>query len=238
MKNIITLLIVTAGCIFLSLSCSKKSSNKQTCQIVTVTDVVSSNTPTTYNITYDNSGRISTEETSDGSTSTSRVFTYIGSTEIMTSTSGSATTTDSIIINSDGLMAADYYTDPTTKAVTTYTYNGTECIKAVYVANGGAPQTTTLTWTNGDLTSLSDGSNTSTYTYNTKTTVQGDYFQIVQLVNYGAVFIRNTHQVVAFQSGGSITNFNYTYDNTGKITALSGTAGSNVESISYQYTCN
>jgi hypothetical protein len=238
MKNIITLLIVTAGCIFLSLSCSKKSSNKQTCQIVTVTDQVGSATATTYNLTYDNSGRISTEQYGSTGSSTTRVFTYIGSTEEVTTTDGSSSTTDSIVLNSDGLMEADYFTGGGVQSVTIYTYNGTECIKAVTTPNGGTPSTTTLTWTNGDLTSLSDGSSTQTYSYNTKPTAQGDYFQILQLVNYGAVFIRNTHQIIAFQSGSTIEDFNYTSDNTGKITSLTGTGGSNVETISYQYTCN
>lgn len=238
MKNIITLLIVTAGCIFLSISCSKKSSNKQACQIVTVTDQVGSTPATTYNLTYDNSGRISTEQYGSSGSSISRVFTYIGSTEMITTTAGSNTTIDSIVVNGSGLMEADYTTSGGNQSVTTYTYNGTECIKAVTVENGGAPSTTTFTWTNGDLTSLSDGSSTQTYSYNTKPTAQGDYFQILQLVNYGAVFIRNTHQIIAFQSGSTIEDFNYTSDNTGKITELTGTGGSNVETISYQYTCN
>jgi hypothetical protein len=226
-------------CLFLSPSCSKKSSSPaQTCQIITVTDQLGTST-TTYNITYNNAGQISTEQYNQNSTPYSRVFTYIGSTEIMTTSGGTSTVTDSITLNSNGMIESDYETDGTNLSVTTYTYSGTEVQKSVNVTNGGAPTTSTFTWTNGDLTGGSlSGSGTATYTYNTMASEEGDYWYIAQLINYGGFFVKTAHQLAGFQVGTTIENVSYTYDNTGKITALTGTSGSTIETIGYQYSCN
>jgi hypothetical protein len=239
MKPIFPLLIIAIVSLFVSPSCSKKSSSSaQTCQIITVTDQEGTNS-TIYNITYNNQGKISTEQYNQNSTPYSRVFTYIGSTEIMTTTGGASTITDSITLNSNGMIESDYETDGTNVSITTYTYSGTEVQKSVNVTNGGAPLTSTFTWTNGDLTGGSlSGSGTATYTYNTKASEAGDYWSIVQLVNYGATFVQSAHQLAGYQVGTTIENVNYTYDNTGKITEVTGTTGSDVENITYQYSCN
>ncbi len=237
MKNKFPLIVVALTCLFLSPSCSKKSgSAAQTCQIITITDQNGASS-TTYNITYNNAGQISTEQFSIGGTANSRVFTYIGNTEMITATGGAVPITDSITLNSDGLIQSDYNTNQSNITATTYTYSGTEVQKAVQVVNGGAPTTTIYSFTNGDLTS-SSGSSSGTYTYNTKASEAGDYWQIIQLLNYGAFFVKNAHQLAGYQVGPTVENVNYTYDNTGKITAVTGTSGAAVENITYQYSCN
>ncbi len=103
-----------------------------------------------------------------------------------------------------------------------------------------------LTWTNGDLTSGSSSGGNSTYSYNTKSSESGDYWSIIQLINYGSSFVRTTHQLTGYQVGLTVENVNYTYDNAGKITAVTGTAVrvSKVSGISipvtssYPYSCN
>jgi hypothetical protein len=201
-----------------------------------VTDQQSSST-TTYNITYNNAGQISTEQYAISGITYNRVFTYFGSIEMMATTNGTTTVTDSITLNSDGLILSDYNTNQTNITVTTYTYSGTEVQKAVVVVNGGAPTTTIYNFTNGDLTSTS-GSPAITYSYNAKASETGDYWQIIQLINYGALFVKTAHQLAGFSYTGTVENINYTYDNTGKITTVTGTSGANVENISYQYSCN
>jgi hypothetical protein len=237
MKNRSPITLVVLLCLFLTPSCSKKSSPAPVCQIITVTDQNGSAT-TTYNITYNNAGQISTEQYSISGTNYNRVFTYIGAIEMMTTSDGTNIVSDSITLNSDGLIASDYTTNGTNITVTTNTYSGTELQKQVMVQNGGTPSTTTFTWTNGDVTSGSTSSGNATYSYNTKASESGDYWSIVQLLNYGAPFVRTAHQLIGYQVGTTVENVNYTYDNTGKITAVTGTTGSNVENISYQYSCN
>lgn len=237
MKNRSPFALVALLCLFLSPSCSKKSSPAPVCQIITVSDQLGATT-TTYNITYNNAGQISTEQYSSGGINYNRVFTYIGSTEMIATSDGTNTITDSITLNSDGLVVSDYNTFQTTVSVTTYTYSGTELQKEVQVVNGGTPATTTFTWANGDLTSGSSSGGNSTYSYNTKSSESGDYWSIIQLINYGSSFVRTTHQLTGYQVGLTVENVNYTYDNAGKITAVTGTAGSSIESIGYQYSCN
>jgi hypothetical protein len=231
------ILLVTIVSLFLSPSCSKKSSNTPACQIITITDQNGTST-TTYNITYNNQGKISTEEYAQSGTNYTRVFTYSGNTEILTTSGGGASTVDSITLNSSGLIESDYFSYTGNLTVTTYTYSGTELQKEVQVANGGTPATTTFTWSNGDVVSSNDGTTTASYTYNTKGSVAGDYWNIIQLVNYGASFVKTAHQLSVFSSGTTVENINYTYDNSNKITGVTATTGANVESITYQYTCN
>jgi hypothetical protein len=237
MKNRSPFTLVVLLCLFLTPSCSKKSSPAPVCQIITVTDAQGTGS-TIYNITYSNSGQISTEQYSSGGTNYNRVFTYIGSTEMIATSDGTNTVTDSITLNSDGLIVSDYNTNQSNITVTTNTFSGSELQKQVVVQNGGTPSTTTFTWTNGDVTSGSTSSGNSTYTYNTKASENGDYWSIVQLINYGSSFIKTVHQLAGYQVGTSVENVNYTYDNTGKITEVTGTTGSNVENITYQYSCN
>jgi len=221
-------------------SCSKKNAAAPACQLITISDVNGSTT-TTYNLTYNNEGKISTLQSISGSTTTSKVFTYSGNVIFVTTTySGSANqTTDSIVVNSAGLITSDQNRSGTNQSLTTYTYSGNQLLKSILQNNSNPPVTTTYTFTNGDLTGSTDGTTTSTYSYNTsKTSVQGDYFQLVQLIQYGASFVINSHQIIGYQVGSTIENITYTYDNTGKITGLIGTTGGNIETITLQYNCN
>jgi hypothetical protein len=238
MKKLHVILIVLVFSQLIAPSCSKKSSGSTpACQIITIVDQLGTTT-TTFNITYNNAGQISTEQYVNSGTNYNKVFTYISSTENITTNNGTTTTTDSITQNSDGLIESDYNQSGTTQTVSLYTYSGTELQKEVTTVNGGTPVTTTYTWSNGNPVSSSDGTTTTTYTYNTKPTEVGDYFQIVQLLNYGGTFVKTANQLTGYSVGSTIENVNYTYDNTGKITALTGTSGSTVENITYQYSCN
>jgi hypothetical protein len=221
-------------------SCSKKNDAAPACQLITIQDVNGSNN-TTFNITYNNEGKISTLQSVSGSSTTSKVFTYSGDVIFITTTySGSSTpTTDSIVINNAGLIASDQNRSGTDTTLTTYTYSGKQLLKSISQFDSDPAVTTTYTFTNGDLTGSTDGTTASTYSYNTsKASAQGDYFQLVQLITYGASFVINSHQLIGYQTGSTIENITYTYDNTGKITGLTGTMGNNIETITLQYNCN
>lgn len=237
MKFISTSLAVgTAFILLVSPSC-KKSSSTPNCKLVTVVDQYGSNT-TTINISYNNDGKISTIQQTGSSTST-KVLTYSGNLVMISSSNGSSTTTDSAVFNNDGLLTYSQVKDGTNKTINTYTYSGTQLLKSTSQYNAGPVTTTTYTYTNGDLTGSSDGTNTATYTYYTdKTFADGDYLKIVQLINYGGLYIKNAHLIKGFQQGSTVENFNYTFDNNGKITAVTATNGPNIENVTYQYTCN
>ena len=239
MKFITTSLAVATACILLISPSCKKSSSTPSCKLITVVDQYNSTT-TTINISYNNDGKISTIQKTGSSPST-EVFTYNGNLlMISTSNSGSVSSTDSVVFNSDGLISYSMVKDASNnKTVNIYTYSGTQLLKSTYQYNGGAIQTTTYTYTNGDLTGSSDGTSTGVYSYYTdKTFADGDYLKLVELINYGGLYVKNAHLIKGFQQGSTVENFNYTFDNTGKITGVTATAGSSIENVTYQYSCN
>ncbi|MEO7046935.1 MAG: hypothetical protein ABI091_16655 [Ferruginibacter sp.] len=235
MKKVSVAFSSLVALILLGSSCSKKNDSKPVCKIVTITDVSPSST-TTYNLSYNNDGKLSTLQSTSGSTTTSKVFTYNNDVILITTTSGSDTQTDSVVVNGDGLIQSNLHRDGSNKTVTTYTYSGTQLQKYVSQYNDEAPTTTTTTFANGDLTAISDG---ETFSYNTdKAASVGDYLSLAQLIQYGATFIKTTHQIKSFAFGSSIENFNYTYDSHGNISGITATGGSDIETITYQYNCN
>ncbi|OQP60466.1 hypothetical protein A3860_33645 [Niastella vici] len=240
MKFITTSMAVATAFIFLiSPSCSKKSSSSPSCKLITVIDQYGSTT-NTINISYNNDGKISTIQ-GTGSSPFKKVFTYSGNLMmITTSNASSVTATDSVVLNSDGLISYSMRKDASNiKTVYTYTYSGSQLLKSTYQYNGGSIQTTTYTFTNGDLTGSAEGSNTAVYNYYTdKNSADGDFLKLVQLLNYGGLYVKNAHLIKGFQQGSTVENFNYTYDNTGKITGLTATTGSNIENVTFQYNCN
>lgn len=236
--NTTSLAVATASILLISPSC-KKSSSSPSCKLITVTDQYNSNT-SAINISYNNDGKISTIQQT-GSNPSTKVFTYNGNMMMITaSNSGSVTATDSVVFNSDGLISYVMVKNASNiKTVYTYTYSGTQLQKSTYQYNGGTVTTTTYTYTNGNLTGSSDGTNTAVYTYYTdKTFADGDYLKLVQLINYGGIYVKNAHLIKGFQQGSTVENFNYTFDNTGKITGVTATTGSNIENVTYQYNCN
>jgi hypothetical protein len=225
-------------------SCSKKSgaATPSACQIITVVDSYNG-TNTTYNLAYGNNGKISTIQNTSAANPYTEVFTYSGNI-ILTTETGTGNvfiSSDSLVVNTAGLVTFSMQIDASNDTtVNVYTYDGNNnLLKSTYQYNSGTISTNTYQYTNGDLTSSSDGTTTTTYTYNTaKPSENGDYIHISQLFNYGAQAIQTAHLIETITSGSTIDDFNYTFDSSGKITALTLTSGSTVETVTYQYQCN
>jgi hypothetical protein len=233
-------MLVTAIIILgLSPSCSKKSSSAPNCKLITVTDAIGTSN-TTINITYNNDGKISTVQQT-GSSPATKVYTYIGNLIMIAVTAPAGNSTDSVVLNSNGLISYWLSRDASNNTqIYIYTYGGNgQLLKYTLQSNGGAITTTTATITNGDLTGSSDGTNVGTYTYYTdKAFADGDYIKLVQLLNFGALYIKNAHLIKGFQQGTTVENFNYNFDSSGKITGVTATSGANIEIVTYQYNCN
>lgn len=250
MHNLRLTLLVPAFCVLIAPSCKKKGTpSASSCKIIGVRDNIGSNT-STISLTYDNEGRVATEQITSGGSPTQKVFTYNGNTELITTTNGSNTSTDSIVLNSDGLAEADYYSTGSTQTQTTYTYSGNEAQTGVIQpVSGGVPAaaaTYMYTWANGNLT-VSDNTTSATaevFTYDTTAPSQpGDYWQMLQLTSYGYTFVRNTNLITGITSISNGTTypfekFTYTFDNSHKITQVISTYGATTETISYEYSCS
>jgi hypothetical protein len=235
MKKIFLYSATMALVIFQSLSCSKKSSSPSTCKLTDIT-IAEPSGAETFAITYNDAGKISTLVQTTTSSVVTKVFTYSGNVVLVSTTDNQTSNVvkDSIIVNSDGLMVSDLNTTGQGTSLTTYSYSGTE-IQSVTFQQGTQPTSTTnYTFTNGDLT----GGAGSTFTYNDKTSAVGDYLQIEQLATTGVPFIKTAHQCISIQSGSSLENFSYSYDNSGKITQMVVTVGANVATYGYTYDCN
>jgi YD repeat-containing protein len=168
----------------------------------------------------------------------SEAFEY-GTNYVIATWVGPVTTIDSLVLNSDGSISADYFSDATTSAVTKYTYtsNG-ELLTSTHTQDGTTSAPKIYTWENGDLATTSYG---ATFNYDTtKKVVTGDENQLTQLLQFGtnAWTIRNTH-VLTSEFIGFTETYSYTYDSTGKITSLTNVSPSdNTTTVqSFTYAC-
>jgi hypothetical protein len=216
--------------------CKKdKDDKKPDCRIITITP---SPTGSAFNISYNSEGKISTISTGGDITT----FAYSGNTVIATTTnSGTFKRKMIITLNGNGL-ATNVKTETNASGTTwnndLYEYSGTEIIKATGTSSaGGTPTVSTLTWSNGNLVSITSGSSVSTLDYFTDKPAQtGDYLHIAQLVA-GYQIYRTKNAIKSLLSGSSITSFNYTFDADNKISSLAATGSSNT-TFNYQHQCN
>jgi hypothetical protein len=236
MKKVFVYGIVLPFILSQSMSCSKKSSSTPTCKINAITANNAGNNATVA-ITYNDAGQLSTIVESSTTYTSNKVYAYSGNVVLVTTTtSGSSDiTTDSIVVNGDGLMVSDLNRSSGNVSLTTYTYSGTELISLTNQVGNNPGSTINYTWSNGDMQGYT-GYNLS---YNDKPSQAGDYIQIQQLLEYGLPIIKTAHQCTAATINGSIQNFNYTYDNSGKITQMVITGGaSSTATYNYSYDCN
>src|SRR5690242_6758617 len=159
----------------------KDEKKKPTCRIITITPSPSGSS---FNISYNTEGKISTISSGNDVTT----FAYSGNTVIgTTTTSGTFSSKKIITLNSSGLatnVKTEYNTTGTNWSNDVYEYSGTELIKATNTSSsGGTPSVSTVTWSNGNMVSVTSGSSVSTIDYFTdKPAQQGDYLDIAQLV--------------------------------------------------------
>jgi hypothetical protein len=221
-------------------ACSKKSSSSSStptnsCKLTGI-NVASANGLETCSITYNSDGKVSTVIQSSSSSTLTATYTYSGNIILMTTsgyTNGDVVT-DSVVVNSYGLMLSDLTRNMFDTSLTTYTYAGTEVASSIFQEAGQPSSATTYTFTNGDLTGSGPD---ETFAYNDTPSAQGDYIQLIQLLTFAAPYIKNAHQCISSTANGVTSNYNYTYDSTGKITQLVMTGSENA-TVNYSYDCN
>lgn len=232
LTTLTSLLMILA---FASCKKDKDEKKKPNCRIITITPSTSGNS---FNISYNSEGKISSISTGNDVTT----FAYSGNTIIgTTTTSGTFSSKKIITLNSNGLatnVKTEFNAAGTNWSNDLYEYSGTELIKATSTSSsGGTPSVSTLTWSNGNLTSITSGSSVSTIDYYTdKPAQEGDYLDIAQLVG-GFQIYKTKNAIKSLFSGSSITSFDYNFDGDGKITALTASGGSNI-TYTYQHQCN
>lgn len=239
MKSKLAYLIV-AFSLLLSPSCKKRHSATAACQVTTITGRYHADT-SVYQIAYNASGQVSSLQFYTSTTPVDETFNQSGDTLIVMELIGGATYFDTLTLNEDGLVLGNYSSYDTLQNLTTFIYSGTEAQSSLSVFENNSPVTCTYTWNDGDMrvASYSNGL-ILTYTYNTKPSETGDYWDFSQRLLHGYVSIRTAHQVtsIAYNTGG-VETFTYEYDISGRITGLQDSFGAaDVDTISYQYTCD
>ena len=215
----------------------KDDVKKPSCRIITATPTPSS-AGDPFSISYNEDGKISS--LTQGTNVTS--FLYSGNNAIATQMTGGTFSLRKIItINSDGLASnvkTEYDQAGTNWNNEAYDYSGTELVKATTTSSsGGAPTIAILTWSDGNLISLTSGSNVTTIDYFTDKKAQmGDYLDLAQLVA-GYKIYRTKNMIKSIFSGSSITTFSYNFDGEGKITSMD-LGGAGTGSYAYQHQCN
>jgi hypothetical protein len=230
----ITFVLVTIG--FLA-GCKKNKDEvkKPDCRIITITP----STGDAYNISYNTDGKLSTVSYGNNTTT----YAYSGNTVIATTNiSGAFDSKKIITVNAQG-MALNVRTENNVSGTDWNNYvfeysGGTQLIKSTYTtSSGGAPDITLLTWTNGNLSSLTSGSSVTTIDYYTdKPAQEGDYLHIAQLVQGYRIYKPN-NLIKSVLSGSSITSFAYNFGTDGIITSLTA-SGSSASVFTYQHQCN
>ena len=252
--TIIRSFFLLSFCLACALGCKKSNSRtSNSCRIAVNYDTLflpgGMETAVTR-IFYDNDGRVAYTQFNTSNDSSTRVFIHHDSSIVITPTNFQSPT-DTILINGKGMpvqikqtfVANDYYD------LSNYSYNAEGLLQSIaYVqanTSGANRRTATSTYkfVNGDCVSetYTDGTASSTinYTYYTdKPTADGDYQSFQSIANYGMVIIRNKHLLRSSQSGSYVSEYNYTFDNTGKIATATYRYNNQVFRNTYEYDCS
>lgn len=244
MKSILLL----SGCFVLLMSSScKKGKDKENippekqCRITALTTLPTSGPGITYSFTYNNDKKVS-QIISSESPSEVTTFTYSGNTAIIIKKTGSSITEKMVATtNSSGMLTRFEYWDPVPDTLNSYMefeYNNTELLKLTY-HSGASSSITNVSYTNGNLTNATSSGSVATFEYYTDQAFRpGDFFYVQQIFNQGKMFyVVNKNLLKSQSQGGTITNFNYTFNANNLITKLESVSSGTISAIQIQQIC-
>lgn len=249
MKKIFTLTAI--ACLVISIqSCKKDKDSNPTpnpptkqCRLTAATSSPSSGSGTTYSFTYNNDNKVSQIVTS-GSPVYTKTFTYNGHTINIISKSGTTVNGKTVITTNDaGRQLHSEERDVNTDTITSYSdfeYTNNGDLLKITQKYGSSPSTIiNLTYSNGNLMSLSSSGSVTTYDYYTDQSFRiGDAFYFSQIFEFGTAFyIVNKNLVKSYSRGSIIENYNYTFDTDNNITQMKTINGSNISTIAVQQLC-
>ncbi|MFT3827072.1 MAG: hypothetical protein QM731_24315 [Chitinophagaceae bacterium] len=223
--------------VFTIMGCKKDKAGEADCHVIVITP--SSGAP--VNFYYNNEGKLETIK--EGLTITS--FIYKGDSIIATKTNTTVLYEKRRYkINGNGLpsnLRIESDRSGNNWANYSYEYNGTELKKITTTASSsGLSLVSNYTWTNGNITSSTDGTSIHSYEYySDKTYRAGDASNLMaMLYDYGMEVIHTKNMRKSDQytspSGSYTLNYNYSFNSDGKVTI----ATENSLSFNLQYQCN
>jgi len=244
--------MATIACAVSLFSCKKHNDAvPKPCRIVAEYDTVYGATITgestmrtySYQFNYDYQGRIIHQSQLPPTDTFSRIWTYGPDYTYVTPEyyPGSA---DTIFLDDSNLVAKVVSVESNNDITyTLYTYDAAgEVLTRTQKTNTSAGQQyiTNYVWSDGDMASSKDNSgNFTTYSYYTdKLATVGDPYRFRETTTYGVPIVRNKHLIKSTLSAGGVINFNYTFDNSGRIATVSKAIGAFFEKTAYVYDCS
>lgn len=223
-------------------SSCKKNENDPVCKIKTISTINGSSS-SLITLTYNSDGKLSSVTNTGSGGGSSILFTYSGNTinVIDKNTGGTTTGSKDITLNSNGKIGTVLEKDAAgvLESTTTYQYDGNNNLSSVTSTPVGSPQEVSIvTYTNGNMTSITGSGGATTFDYYTDKSFQdGDYLKLVQYLDYGAFFITNNNLIKTYASSATPIMFTYEMDNTGKISKMTMTSTSSSQAYNYTYEC-
>lgn len=221
--------LFVTGALAITASCNKKDSTpKEVCK---VQRVVSGNE--SYLFSYDDQFRISKIESPDKVAN----YSYNGNQSTILTTSSGSFSNKKIITTNDAGLVLNVKTESNTSGTIwtneTYTYNGNQVATSVSSNSTGLGNSTTnYIWaSDGNLATIisASGATTDFSYYNDQAYQEGDFLNVLNLIQNGYTFYKNKNLV----KSASSNTISYTFDEANKINKIN--ANSSV--IQIEYTC-
>lgn len=243
--------MLTIGLSVALFSCKKHNDSvPKPCRIVAEYDTVFGATATggstrgawTYFYEYDYRGRIIHMTTPPNSTDTfSKIWTY-GPDYAYIYPGYDRGSTDTIYIDGNNQVTKVISVDPDNYVITLlFTYNAAgEVMTKTQTTNQSSNQyIITYSWSDGDMVSEKDnGGNITTHVYFTdKPASDGDPARHREIDRFGVPIVRNKHLLQSSSFGSGFANYNYTFDNSGRIVTVSESSGAFFLKTTYVYDC-
>jgi hypothetical protein len=228
---------------FFTPSCKKDDdgSGGGACKLTGLSYTSNTSTPD-ITIAYNANGTFATVTSLYNSTTYVSSFIYSGNTITITTrdAGGILEGTDEVALNSNGNITSIVRKDHTNAVnyLASFLYDANGTLTSYTTQNIGSSTSTINTeFNNGDLTRETDDTYVTDYGYYTNPIQDGDYYRIVQMITYGAVYIRNAHLIKSIQQGANRTDYTYSFDSDGKITSVVQNYNNRIDTTYYSYTC-
>lgn len=120
-----------------------------------------------------------------------------------------------------------------------YQYSGDELTASVLSFHTGTDFEYEYFWSNGNLNTVTrDGIIDASYEYDlTQNAKPGDYFYLLDILEYGRIRIRSSNLVTNIVQGGDVIEALYTFDNDNNILSAQFQGGSGDVTLEYGYLC-
>lgn len=222
--------------------CKKDKQKTPDCKLVSA-QITGSTTPESYTFSYNADNKVNQIMSVNGGTTSTTTLTYSGNKVNVSQSIGGAIINKTVLtLNSAGRILLQEQRDPnndTLISTTTMTYNGNGELLSIASMSGGSTTLSTIAMSNGNIVSMTDGTNLTTLEYYTDQAWRaGDYIDILQRLQLGNNFyLVNKNLIKSLSFGTNITNFTYTFDDNNNISSLQMLSGGAPINVSYQHQC-